>query len=213
MKKVAPDKIVSIIGCGPGHKDFITQIGLKKIRESEIIIGSKRLLAIFQDVKAEQMEIGSDYQLLINKILNLQIKKIVILVSGDPGFFSLSKILVKKLGVENCEVIPGISSIQIAFARIGESWNDAQFISLHGRNEKLNELAILIKNNNKVAVLTDDNNNPSNIAEFLVNNNIVNRNAYIFENLTSEDETISKLDIESMRNVNVKGMNVVIFIK
>lgn len=207
------DKIVSIIGCGPGHKDFITQIGLKRIKESEVIIGSKRLLAIFQDAKAEQMEIGSDYQLLINKILNLQRKKSVILVSGDPGFFSLAKILIKKLGLENCEVIPGISSIQIAFARIGESWNDARFISLHGRDEKLNEVAQLIKHNAKVAVLTDDNNNPSKIAEFLVKSNIVDRYAYIFENLTSEDETIRKLDIESMCGVNVKGMNVVIFIK
>lgn len=213
MNEEEKHKMITIVGCGPGQKNFITQIGLKRISDSDVLIGSKRLLGLFPETKADRMEIGSDYQLLVNKILDLQKGKIVILVSGDPGFFSLAKILTKKIGIDNCEVIPGISSVQIAFARIGENWNDARFISLHGRDEELNELAQVIRQNKKVAVLTDDNNNPSKIAKFLIQNSIAEGNAYIFENLTLENEAIHKLDIKSMCDAKTTGMNVVVFIK
>lgn len=205
--------MITIVGCGPGHKSYVTQIGIEKIKESEVLIGSKRLLDTFPEIKAERILLGKDYHSLADKICSLKKMKIVILVSGDPGFFSLAKILTKKLGIENCEVIPGISSVQLAFARIGEDWSDTRFISLHGRNEELNELAQAIKHNNKVAVLTDDDNNPSKIARFLVQRNVTKRNAYIFENLTLENEAVHKLDIRSMCDTDIKGMNIVIFMK
>lgn len=204
--------MITIVGCGPGHKSYITQIGIEKINESDALIGSKRLLELFPEIKAERILPGKDYQSLADKIRNLKKRKIVILVSGDPGFFSLAKILIKKIGIENCEVIPGISSVQLAFARIGENWNDARFVSLHGRDEELNNLAQVIKHNGKVAVLTDDINSPSKIAKILIENKISERNAYIFENLTLKNEVVHKLDIRSMCDVDIKGMNIVIFI-
>lgn len=206
-------KMITIVGCGPGHKSYINQIGIAKIKESEMLIGSKRLLETFKEIKVERILLGKDYQSLVNKIYSLKKRKIVILVSGDPGFFSLAKILIKKLGIENCEVIPGISSVQLAFARIGENWNDARFISLHGRSEEMNDLAQAVKQHDKVAVLTDDNNNPSKIAKLLVKNKITEGNGFVFENLSLENETIHKLDIRSMCDTDIKGMNIVIFMK
>ena len=205
--------MITIVGCGPGHKGYITQIGLEKIEVADVLVGSKRLLDMFPEIRAERILLGKDYQSLANKICGLEKDNVVILVSGDPGFFSLAKILIKRFGIDNCAVIPGISSVQLAFARIGENWNDAMFVSLHGRNEELDNLIQTIEQNDKVAVLTDDDNNPSIIAKQLVKNKITDRNAYIFENLTLENECIQKLDIESMCNVDVKGMNIVVFIK
>ncbi|MGR3220820.1 MAG: precorrin-6y C5,15-methyltransferase (decarboxylating) subunit CbiE [Candidatus Anammoxibacter sp.] len=205
--------MITIVGCGPGHKGYITQIGIEKIEDADVLVGSKRLLGIFSEIKAERMLLGKDYQSLSDKINGLKKSNVAILVSGDPGFFSLAKILIKRFGIENCEVIPGISSVQLAFARIGENWNDARFVSLHGRDEELDDLIQTIKQNDKVAVLTDDVNNPSKIAKLLVDNKITDRKAYIFENLTLENERIHKLDIKSMCDVDVNGMNVVVFTK
>ncbi|MGR3177638.1 MAG: precorrin-6y C5,15-methyltransferase (decarboxylating) subunit CbiE [Candidatus Anammoxibacter sp.] len=205
--------MITIVGCGPGHKGYITQIGLEKIEGAEVLVGSKRLLGMFPEIKAERILLGKDYKSLADKINGLKKSNVAILVSGDPGFFSLAKILIKRFGIDNCAVIPGISSVQLAFARIGENWNDARFISLHGRDEELDNLIQTIKQNEKVAVLTDENNNPSKIAKLLVHNKITDRKAYIFENLTLENEFIHKLDIKSMCEVDVKGMNIVVFIK
>ena len=205
--------MITIVGCGPGHKGYITRIGTEKIKDADVLVGSKRLLGIFPEIKAERILLGKDYKSLADKIYDLKKDKVVILVSGDPGFFSLAKILIKRIGIDNCTVIPGISSVQLAFARIGENWNDARFVSLHGRDEELDDLTQIIKQNEKVAVLTDDINNPSKIAKLLVHNKITERKTYIFENLTLENEYIHELDIISMCDVDVKGMNVVVFTK
>jgi len=54
-----------------------------------------------------------------------------VLVSGDPGLYSLAARITGRFGRTNCEIIPGISSVQFAFARLGMIWEDAQIISLH----------------------------------------------------------------------------------
>ena len=211
--QIQDKKKITIVGCGPGHKSLITQIGLEKIADAEILIGSKRLLDIFPDTKAKQLLLGSDYNALVQEIarLALECSKIVILVSGDPGFFSLAKILTRKLGINNCNVIPGISSVQLAFARIGESWSDAQFMTLHGRAGELDNLVHTIEKNSKIAVLTDGTNNPAMIANALLQKNITNHTAYLFENLSSDKESIQEFTIESLSKADIREMNIVIF--
>ncbi len=204
---------LTIVGCGPGDKDFITRTALTRINEADVVIGSQRLLEMFKDVSAEKVNIGSNYNELTKNILSMKEKKITVLVSGDPGFFSLAKILVRKIGIDNCEIIPGISSVQLAFARIGENWNDAKFLSLHGRDQELINLVEAVLQNDKVAILTDEKNNPSVIANVLAKNNITNRKAFIFENVSLDHEKIHTLNIKSMCDVKTGGMNIVILLK
>lgn len=207
------DKRIIIVGCGPGAKDYITQRGIEKIKKADVLVGSKRLMDLFPEVKAERILLGKDYKQLPSKLLNLKDKLIAVLVSGDPGFFSLSRIIVRDIGIENCEVIPGISSAQLAFARIGEDWDDARFISLHGRDNELDDLVQIVKNNDKVAVLTDMINNPSMIGNVLLKNGVVDRRVFVLENLSLEDEAVHKLDINSMCGLDISKINIVIFLK
>jgi len=61
-------------------------------------------------------------------------KKIAVLVTGDPGLYSLAKPVIRRFGRNACRVIPGISAIQSAFASLGLDWEDACILSLHGRS-------------------------------------------------------------------------------
>ena len=56
---------------------------------------------------------------------------VTVLVSGDPGFFSLAKLVLRRFGRENCRIVPGISSVHVAFSRICLDWADAKIISAH----------------------------------------------------------------------------------
>ena len=56
-----------------------------------------------------------------------------VLVSGDPGLYSLAERLLRRFGRENCRVTPAVSSVQVAFARLGLSWDNVRVISAHGR--------------------------------------------------------------------------------
>ena len=205
---------VTIVGCGPGSKKFITGYAMQQIINAEVLIGSRRLLALFPDADADTYVLSNNYKLLITRIVSLskKKKKVVVLVSGDPGFFSYSKLIVDKLGIEKCEVIPGISSVQLAFAKIGRTWNDACFMSLHGRSGKLASVVKKITDNEKVAVLTDNSNNVKLIAKKLLETGVKNRKIFVCENLSLEEERIREFDVSSILKIRVSDLNVIIFL-
>jgi precorrin-6y C5,15-methyltransferase (decarboxylating) CbiE subunit len=204
---------VTIVGCGPGSKKYLTGYAIHQISNAEILIGSRRLLALFPEADAETYILSNNYKLLISRIATLsKKKKVVVLVSGDPGFFSYSKLIVDKIGIEKCEVIPGISSVQLAFAKIGRTWNDACFMSLHGRSGKLAAVVKKIMENDKVAVLTDNANNVKLIARKLLEIGLKEKKIFVCENLSLETERIREFDVSSILKVQVKDLNVIIFL-
>ncbi|MEB3235241.1 MAG: precorrin-6y C5,15-methyltransferase (decarboxylating) subunit CbiE [Cyanobacteriota bacterium] len=80
--------------------------------------------------------------------------QIVVLASGDPLWFGIGRLLLERLGPEALHIHPAPSSLQLAFARIGRPWQDAQWVSLHGREpEPL--AARLQQRPPALAVLTD----------------------------------------------------------
>ena len=202
------------MGCGPGSKKYLTGYAMQHIIHAEVLIGSRRLLSLFPDTDADTYVLSNNYKLLITRIVSLskKKKKVVVLVSGDPGFFSYSKLIVDKIGNEKCEVIPGVSSVQLAFAKIGRTWNDACFMSLHGRSGKLASVVKKITDNDKVAVLTDNSNNVKLIAKKLIETGIKERKIFVCENLSLEKERIREFDVSSILKIRVSDLNVVIFL-
>ncbi len=213
MAKKIVNKVI-IVGCGPGSKKYLTGYAMQHIIHAEVLIGSRRLLSLFPDTDADTYVLSNNYKLLITRIVSLskKKKKVVVLVSGDPGFFSYSKLIVDKIGNEKCKVIPGVSSVQLAFAKIGRTWNDACFTSLHGRSGKLASVVKKITDNDKVAVLTDNSNNVKLIAKKLIETGIKERKIFVCENLSLEKERIREFDVSSILKIRVSDLNVVIFL-
>jgi len=78
----------------------------------------------------------------------------VLLASGDPLWFGIGRLLLQHFGAARLRFQPAPSSLQLAFARLGRPWQDASWISLHGRDpEPL--AAALQKRPAALAVLTD----------------------------------------------------------
>ena len=97
----------------------------------------------------------------------LQSMDVAVLASGDPLFFGIGRSLLEAVGKENVTIIPALSSAQLAFASFREPWDDATFISLHGR--KTDHLLPLILPHDKVLVFTDQQNTPDLICRTLLN--------------------------------------------
>ena len=76
----------------------------------------------------------------------------VVLASGDPGLFGVLRLLRDRLPAEAVEVLPGVSSVALAFARAGLPWDDAVVVSAHGRD--LRPALAVCRAHPKVAVLT-----------------------------------------------------------
>lgn len=203
---------VAVIGCGPGSISHMTVGGLRRIQEADVVVGSRRLLNLFPEVKAEKLVLGRNYRALLAKIERLSARKrVVVLVSGDPGFFSYAKLVINRVGREHCDVIPGISSVQLAFASIRHHWNDAHFVSLHGRKTELDNLVEAVKKYDKVAVLNDASISPKVVCHALKKHGVKGKKVYLCENLSLDSEDVREYDLTSLGKATPNGMNVMIF--
>ena len=129
---------ITIVGLGPGSPEYITPLAAKAVKGAEILVGARRLIDLFPNHRAKTIiEMGSQVETVLEEMAGLQDRPMVVLVSGDPGLSSLARPVIARFGREACRVIPGISSIQVAFARLGLDWGKARIIDAHGRTQKL----------------------------------------------------------------------------
>ncbi|MEK6738856.1 MAG: precorrin-6y C5,15-methyltransferase (decarboxylating) subunit CbiE [Planctomycetota bacterium] len=213
MAKHDKNKVI-IVGCGPGLKAYIHPKAIYNIKKADVLVGSRRLLKLFPHVGAEKIILEKNYTVLVNRIADWRgAKQVVVLVSGDPCFFSYTKMIVKKIGRQACAIIPGISSIQLAFAAIGESWDDACFVSLHGRDIEYAQLIRKVRSFEKVGILTDQQNTPSVIARRLLDGGIRKRSMFVCENLSLPDERILEVSLAAAVTIKANGAAVVIIKK
>jgi precorrin-6Y C5,15-methyltransferase (decarboxylating) len=89
----------------------------------------------------------------------------VVLASGDPGYFGIVRALDERFGHENLSVTPALSSVALAFARAGITWDDAVTVSAHGREPR--RAVNVCRAHSKVAVLTSPEFGPAQLADSL----------------------------------------------
>jgi precorrin-6Y C5,15-methyltransferase (decarboxylating) len=150
---------------------------------------------------------------------------IVLLASGDPMFFGIGRRAVKEFGKDIVEILPDLSSIQIAFSRIKEPWDDAFLMSLHGGPDpekrrrlpyEINDIPSLLQRHNKIAILTDKENSPTKIAQALLESvalshcRTVALRIFVCERLGYADEKITEGTPKEIAGMTFSEPNVVI---
>lgn len=212
---------VYIIGIGMGNTEFLSDEAKKTINRAGVVIGAERMIASCDKIISDKAEIFISYDTIkiAEKINDNQNMSVVVLMSGDTGFFSGAKRLMEKLK-GNAEIISGISSMSYLASRIGISWEDAYAVSMHGRKENL-PFAVLT--HEKTFVLTDGKINQ--ILTLLREYNLSNVTVYIGKNLSLTDEKVIKVSpnnytyteencgLVSLFIINTKSENRMRFIK
>jgi precorrin-6Y C5,15-methyltransferase (decarboxylating) len=163
---------------------------------------------------------------------NAEKRSIVLLASGDPLFFGIGRRVLDEFGPDRVEMLPDLSSIQIAFSRIKEPWDDAFLISLHGGPDpekrrrlpyEMKDIPLLLETHTKIAVLTDRENNPSAIASFLESSRMTSERVgaprpcgsillYVCERLGYSDEKITSGSTLEIGGMTFSDPNVMIII-
>lgn len=204
-----PSKKLFIVGIGPGTKDYMTLAAKNAVKKADCLIGAERLISLFKDKKIERIYIEGHFSEIIPYIKKYKNKKtIALLVSGDPGLYSLLERVSDEFKKDEYEVIPGISAMQLAFSKIGEGWQDTKIISLHGRG--ISNLADEVRKHPKVFLFTDANFPPDKIASYLLKNKVNNRRAVVLENLAYPTERI--IDINLLQLSKQKGFGLCVMI-
>ena len=132
------DHTIFIVGCGPGGADYVSPAAAQAVAGACTVLGSERLLRLFPETTRRQVVLPPAVDAAIQMMeTHRSAGPTAVLVSGDPGMFSLAKPIIAHFGPKHCSVIPGISSLQIAYARLGLDWSDARIVSAHGRTPEV----------------------------------------------------------------------------
>jgi len=203
---------LSIVGCGPGSPEYVTAAARQAVARADVLVGSKRLMELFADCTAEKVFVEADITALLEQIAALRAagRKIAILVSGDPGLYSLAQRVVQRFGWEACEVVSAVSSVQVAFARLGIDWTDARILSAHGRIP--DATADVLRIADKIAILAGTAEAIHWSAEVTAALE-TSHAAYLAENLTLENERFQPITAQQLGQTDAASLSIVLLIR
>ncbi|NET56722.1 MAG: precorrin-6y C5,15-methyltransferase (decarboxylating) subunit CbiE [Symploca sp. SIO2E6] len=208
---------VNVVGIGLDGTAGLTDTVRQLVEQATLLVGSDRHLSYFPNHSASRLVL-TDFTEAIQQIRTYLATAhssicIVVLVSGDPLFFGLGRLLLAQLPPSQLTFYPHLSAIQLAFNRIKVPWQDAQFISVHGRS--LEQLTVAVQQNvNKIGVLTDNQNTPNAIALLLRGLDLANcYEFWVCENLGGTDERVQCLPIDQILQQTFAPLNVVVLLR
>lgn len=202
---------VQIIGIGDDGLEGLTAAARQFVAQAEVLIGAKQSLTALASSKAEKVEIGGDLDAIVRKLDASAGKRAVVLTTGDPLFYGTARYLCDRLGKDRFEVTPHVSSMQLAFARVKESWDDAYLTNL--ASQPLELVVEKCRTAAKVGVFTTDAAPPDAVAKALLERRIDYFTAYVCENLGSPDERVTQGDLAEIAKQEFSPLNVLILVR
>ena len=156
---------LTVIGIGEDGVDGLSAKALQELEQAEIIVGGQRHHELSPNINAQRINWPSPFDALIDEIRSHKGKRIVILVTGDPLWYSVGARILKAIPREEVTFYPQLSAFQWASARMGWSLADVETVTVHGRADSqiLPHLAPGVR----MLVLTQNSETPAALAEML----------------------------------------------
>ena len=185
--------MIYVIGLGMSPAD-LTAVHLDLIDRAQVLVGGRRHLDYFKNSRAQKIQITGALSALVTELGHraLEGEDIVVLASGDPLFHGIGSLISRQLPREQVAIYPNVTSVGAAFARIGESWQDARIISLHGHDLSPGHLE-LFRRAEKMALLTDPVHTPEWVGQTLSDHGIGDLRLCVLENLGASGDPGEKI--------------------
>ncbi len=187
------------------------------IEKADILAGAHRLLDMFPDFAGEKLPVSVPLDDFLLKVRDLQEngRRVALLASGDPGYFGIARKLLSIIDPMCVTIIPAVSLVQEAFARLKIGFERAEVVSLHGRESSGDFWGGLYRASHFeaagfLAVYTDTENTPSVIAKRLLGRGQQNWRMHVFEDLGTPDEKISEWSLFEAKFRKFSPLNLVV---
>ena len=206
---------IYIIGIGPGSSEYLTKKAIDTVKASDYTVGSTRAIELFDDV---QNTIAFNVKELVDTLrqgvqLAYDGNTVSILSTGDPGFSGVLNTVLRLSGEigfdeKSIEVIPGISSLQLAAARCHIQWDNANVMTFHGR-ENIEEILPVINNGKTTIALPSRK--VKDMAQFLLDNGVeADREVTVCERLSYPDERIVSATLKDIADSEFTYMCIIV---
>ena len=207
---MSPAKI-HIIGVGDDGIDGLTARARHLIDSAEVLVGASQALVVIPNANAVRHPVGGNFNELVTLFTDCLDRRVVLLASGDPLFYGVARYLCDRLGKERFEVVPHVSSMQLAFARVKESWDEAYLTNL--ATQDLDRAIEKIRTAEKVGLFTTDEAPPPVVAQALLDRKIDYFVAYVCENLGAPDERVTRGELGEVAQTHFGPLNVMILVR
>jgi precorrin-6B C5,15-methyltransferase / cobalt-precorrin-6B C5,C15-methyltransferase len=207
---------IDVVGVHGGHvygPDASTALA-----KAEVVVGSPRQLESTISLRisgAVTVTLAGPLDAVLARIATESDagRPVCVLASGDPGFFGIVRVLGAHFGPARLQVHPAPSSVSLAFARLGLSWDDAAVVSAHGRSLPEAVAAVRSSPNPSVAVLTSPDNPPESVAAALIDageRSGVETTAAVCSRLGEDAEALTVSDLAVVAGGSFDPMSVLI---
>ncbi len=202
---------VHIVGIGDDGVDGMTAQARRLLEAADLLLGPESCAALLPAPLAARLQASVSLEELIERIEAAKSQQIVVLASGDPLFYGTARHVCAKLGKDRFEVVPHVSSMQLAFARVKESWEDAFLANLSGQS--IERVIDRIRSSETVGLFTSEQWPPSAVARTLLEEGISYFGAYVCENLGSPDERVTQGSLADIAAETFGPLNVMILVR
>jgi precorrin-6y C5,15-methyltransferase (decarboxylating) CbiE subunit len=202
------EKRITIIGCGPGAPACVTPEARAACARADVLVGSERALELFPECPGRRVVMHGDSRAVLEAVAALDPgRRVAVLVTGDPGIASLGTLAIRRFGHAACRVVPGVSSAQVAFARLGLNWTGARILSAHHTRPDA-----AVAGESVMAVLAGARESFSWIADLLEKCGD-GYAAFVCEDLTLSSESVTRVDVARLRRGGFSHRTVVVIAK
>ncbi|MDG0988223.1 MAG: precorrin-6y C5,15-methyltransferase (decarboxylating) subunit CbiE [Yoonia sp.] len=175
-----------IVGLGEDGLDGLVPATRAVVEAAEVILGGDRHHALAENIGAERIAWPSPFNAMIDTIEGMRGKRAVILVTGDPLWFSVGARIGRSIDPSEIVYHPQLSAFQLAAARMGWSLPDVETLTVHGR--PVEQMIAFIQPDARLLVLTTGAETPAQIAAFLTARGFGKSNMTVLAAMGGKDE-------------------------
>ena len=198
-------KKVTIIGMGLGESTITTE-AKEAVARADAALGAPRALELCKGMakRLYPCYLPEDVAAVVE---NEDGQEFAVLVSGDVGFYSAAQGLVEALSAYDLRFIPGVSTVSAFFARLKLPWQNAAFISAHGREMNVVDT---VRRNRLTFCLTG--NNINDICAALCKAGFADIKVHIGENLGADQERTYEATVDDLTRGEFPSLTVMLFV-
>lgn len=180
--------MIDVVGIGADGWDGLYAAARAAVTDAEVLLGSDRQLALLPDSDAQRVPWPSPLLPQLDALLAEHAeRRVCVLASGDPLLSGIGTTLIRTFGAERVRVLPTVSSVTLARARLGWSFEETEVISAVGRN--VHRVARMLAPGARLLVLSSDGTTPGRVADVLTARGYGASTLTVLADLGADDES------------------------
>ncbi|MBN1590366.1 MAG: precorrin-6y C5,15-methyltransferase (decarboxylating) subunit CbiE [Pirellulales bacterium] len=191
-----PSSKIHIVGINQDGLAGLTGRARALVEAADLLVGDPYVLRLLPASDVPRLVVDSDLEKLAQRLTNATERRVVVLAAGDPLFYGVAHYLFDKLGKQRFEVSPHVSTMQLAFARVKESWEDALLTDFNFYD--IRDVLDSIRRAEKVGIFTSEDLPPFKVAQVMLDAKLGYFTAYVCENLGAPNERVTHVELAEL---------------